>query len=120
MLFRSSLAAFSPKPDSAYGIMIDVVTPAPIPSADTVNLQLGPEELDLILGYAHHLAAFKEGGAEFEATIRQYENLIRGAAIHNEKLRASAIFANVIHAETQREEARRPRRRVAIAPEVMA
>jgi hypothetical protein len=99
------------KPNDTHSLTLDVLRSAPIPSSDGAALQLGPEELDAILDYAQHIAAFKQGGTEFEVTTRHYENLIRLAAVSNERIRACASFANVFFDQTQDEEEYRPRRR---------
>ena len=71
---------------------------------------LGPEQLDVILDYAHHIAAFKEAGAEFNATQRQLNNMIQLAGDHNNKLQALAVFREVFEDRSNREDLRRPRR----------
>ncbi len=45
-------------PDGVYGISADLVRKAPVPTADSDLIQIGREELDAILRYAEHLAAF--------------------------------------------------------------
>lgn len=113
-----NLVALGPKPDDAHSVTLDVLTPAPIPADDGDQIQLGPEELDAVLDYAQHVAAFKQGGQEFLDTVSHYENLIRLAALQNERIRASATFAGPIFGVTTTEEAFRPRRRAGEALEV--
>ena len=96
-------------PDGAYGISADVVRKAPVPTLDGDFLQIGREELDTILRYAEHLAAFKMEGAEFAMTMPHYQGLIRGAALVNSRLRANAQNFNVLTNRAQLEQSRRPR-----------
>lgn len=104
------LVVLSPVPDGVYSVTLDVVRPAPIPALDASPVQLGPEILDAILDYAHHIASFKEGGAEFMATRQQLNNLVRLAADHNSKLSALAVFRDVLEDRSVRDEERNPRR----------
>lgn len=105
-----NLAAIAGPPDVQYGIAMDILRPAVIPSNDGDFVQLGPEELDVVLDYALHVASFKQGGAEFGSTVRNYENFVRLAAVHNDRIRASAVFAKVLHDRAKLEAWQRPRR----------
>jgi hypothetical protein len=113
-----NLVALSPKPSDAHSVTLDVLIPAPIPSSDSAQLQLGPEEIDAVLDYAQHIAAFKQGGQEFQDTVPHYENMIRLAALQNERIRACASFAGPIFGQTTGEEKFRPRRRAGETLEV--
>lgn|SRR5262245_3309309 len=104
------MVALSPVPDSVYSVTLDVVRPAPIPTSNSDPVQLGPEITNAILDYAHHIASFKEGGAEFFATQQQLDGMIRLAADYNAKLNALAVFRDVLEDRSVREEDRRPRR----------
>jgi len=104
------MVALNPAPDGIYSVTLDVIRPAPIPVSGADFVNLGPEQLDAILSYAHHIASFKEGGAEFAATQQQYQSMIRLAADHNRKLEAMAIFRNALEDRSTREQERRPRR----------
>jgi hypothetical protein len=104
------IVALSPVPGAIYSVTLDVLRPAPIPATDASFIQLGPEILNAILDYAHHIASFKEGGMEFTSTQQQLNNMIRLAADHNSKLSALAVFRDVLEDRSTREEERRPRR----------
>jgi hypothetical protein len=104
------MIAFRPVPDAIYGITADVLRPAPIPALDADFVQLGPEQLDAVIDYAHHIASFKESGAEFDITQRQFNNLVERAANHNNKLQAISIFREVLEDRSVREDWRRPRK----------
>jgi hypothetical protein len=104
------MLTLNPIPDGVYGITADILRPAPIPALPGDFVMLGPEQLDVILDYAHHIAAFKEAGAEFNATQRQLNNMIQLAGDHNNKLQALAVFREVFEDRSNREDLRRPRR----------
>jgi hypothetical protein len=114
LLNDSNIVALTPTPDAnSYSVEIDAVVNTPVPTADTDFLQVGREQYDVILGYAAHLAAFKMGGVEFEATMPGYENLMKLAAQNNDRLRAQASNFAVFQERSQREERDRPTRRAA-------
>ncbi len=97
-------------PDAAYGISADVVRRAIVPVLDSDFLQIGREQLDSILRYAEHLAAFKMGGEEFAATKTQYEGMLKAAVVYNERLRANMKDFDALTDRRQLENERRPRR----------
>jgi hypothetical protein len=104
-----NLFAVSPPPDQAYQIGLDVTASAPVPVNDTDYIQLGPEALEAIYGYAQHVAAFKQGGEEFMASMTLLENFIRVAGIYNARLTNFASFAEFLVDRQTRVEAARPR-----------
>lgn len=86
-----NLMAVSPPPDAnPHSMMLDVVQNAPLPAADGDYIQVGREELDVIIDYAVHLAAFKQGGAEFSQSVGLWENFLQMALVRNERLAAVA------------------------------
>lgn len=103
------LMVLSDVPDAVYGMAVDVVRNAPIPADDDDYLEVGREELEAIVAYAQHLASFKMGGEEFEATKQHYERFFKLAALRNGRLRAAARNFTVLHDRSRVEEGGRPR-----------
>ena len=85
-----NLLAFGPVPDGVYGVSGDCFVNATVPSADSDFIQVGREELDVILGYARHLACFKCGGDEFTQTLDGWQRMVKLATQQNAILRAHA------------------------------
>lgn len=83
-----NLLAMVDPPGGAASITLDVVTNALIPTADGDFIQVGREEMSVILGYAEHLATFKCGGAEFEQTMPNLSRIMDLAMRYNTKLAA--------------------------------
>jgi hypothetical protein len=85
-------------------LVIDSVarTPSLANAGDFVDI--GQEELDALLGYALHVAAFKEGGQRFGATQSLYRNFVLAAARRNSQLNASVFFRNAMGYDDQRAE----------------
>lgn len=77
-----------PNDGSAGSVTLDVMRNAPIPATDGEYVQLGREQLDAVLGYAEHLALFKQGGANFYFATRLYNDFIGAATVYNERLAA--------------------------------
>lgn len=101
-----NLLAMVDVPNSAYSVEVDTVTNAIVPSNPGDFIQVGREELAVILGYAEHLAVFKCGGAEFEATLKLHEAIMRLAKSYNDKLAFNTQPA--LGDRVQQERARRP------------
>lgn len=108
-----NLMALHPVPDGVYSVTCDCVANAAIPAIDADHVQLGREQLDALLDYSEHLAAFKMGGAEFAATERQATNFLQSAVNSNQRLAASARYVFTPRTESQREKRVRPRRTAA-------
>ncbi len=106
----ANLIATYPNPNSTYTLTLDVAANPVVPAQGSDYIQLGQEELDVVLDYAQHLASFKLGGQEFQATKPLYDNFIRLALSYNQTLRASSKFLDVLWGESERENALRARR----------
>lgn len=91
-----NMVAVSTTPDGIYGVTLDIVKNAPVPSHDGEFLQLGQEEIDAVLGLAQHMASWKMGGAEFMATRPLYEQFWQVVSVYNETIRANSIFWDVL------------------------
>ena len=81
-----NILALSPIPDDAYTVICDVMRDAPIPAGLTTYIELGRQDLDVVIGYAQHLAAFKMGGQEFLSTMPLFESFYKRAAKYNRRL----------------------------------
>lgn len=89
---------FAGPPDAGpYSATLSVVQNAPIPVNGSDFIQLGRDEYDVLLDYCVHLAAFKMGGAEFQATIPLFQRFMLQAEKYNQKLRALGPFTETIY-----------------------
>lgn len=81
-----NLLALSPIPDAGpYSFVASVVENAPVPVADSDFVQVNRGDFDAVLGYAQHLASFKQGGAEFLATLPLYDRFLRQCSLYHLK-----------------------------------
>ena len=53
---------------------------AVIPASDPTSVDISEDHVKVIVGYAQHLAAFKQGGGEFKASIKLFTEFL-GAAL---------------------------------------
>lgn len=100
----SNLVAVSPRADGIYSVMIDAVRNAPQLVSDSDTLPIGREYLDVILGYAAHLAAFKQGGAEFQATYGDYDAFVKTALGYTNRMGAQNFDFPTLVDRVKREE----------------
>jgi hypothetical protein len=105
-----NIMAVNPVPDAngPYSVTLDVVRNAPVPSTDVTQVQLGREQLDMILDYAEHLAMFKVGGAEWRATELQARNFTAQALAYNKRLSATARAAIAAAFSSAKQQADQP------------
>lgn len=87
-------------------LIVEGVTPAPI-LTNVGFVDLGQDELETILDEALHIAQFKEGGQEFEASQIQHRDFLKEAGSRNAVLMQSSKFRNWMGLTSQK---RRPMR----------
>lgn len=110
ILAAPNLVALSAIPDGAYSMTFDVVRKTPIPVNPTDFVQLGREQIDMLIDYAEHLALFKVGGAEWHATERQAQNFLMQSITYNQRLSADARAVFSAADQSQRQKQALPRR----------
>lgn len=73
---EGGLLAFANTPDGVYSIETDQLDTTPVLTNDNAAIQIDQSNYDAIIGYAVHVAMFKVGGAEFEATMPLLQNMM--------------------------------------------
>lgn len=105
-----NLFALSPVPDGGnYSLGLTVVENAPLPQVEADFVQVSREDLDTILDYAQHVALFKIGGAEFNATVPMYRRFLARASVVSAKLNGQGEFQKQIYELSQLEDEKNPR-----------
>lgn len=99
-----NLVAVAPVANDVYGVVIDAVRNAPQLVNDTDQFPLGREYLDIFLDYVCHLAAFKQGGQEFQATLPQYDAFVKAAIAYNNRMSAQNLHFDTLVDKAQQEE----------------
>lgn len=72
-------------------IIVEGVVPAPV-LTNVGFVNLGQDEVEMILDYATHVAQFKEGGQEFEASQLALQEFLKQAGSRNAVLMQSSKF----------------------------
>lgn len=106
MVNYNLIALYPVSNSSALELELDMIIPATVPSVDGDYLQVSQDYLPLLLGYAHHLASFKLGHAEFMSTQIDYERFLQAAMLNNDRLRENANLFEALREQTinEREE----------------
>lgn len=73
-------------------LKVNGVAVTPVLTEDGQFLDIGEELHDPLLDYALHVAAFKEGGPRWQATMECFYVILRLAAQENAQLKASKAF----------------------------
>jgi hypothetical protein len=73
-------------------LLVDGVSATPVLVEDADTVDLGEELHDPLLGYALHVAAFKEGGVRWQATLPYFTDFLKLAAQENSLLKASKAY----------------------------
>ncbi len=82
-------------------------------------LQVTRDAYDVILDYAQHLSAFKQGGAEFEATMPLLERFMTAAALSSSRLGEQGEFQKALWERSRLEDEAYPRYRPNATPETL-
>lgn len=93
-----------------HSMALDITSNFPIPNTDNDFIQVGKEVLNVIIDYAEHLASIKEGANEISDTSELYKNMVRLAAVQNDKFRAVAQNFDVMSNRSLRQGKFIPRR----------
>lgn len=103
--------ALSPVPTSG-GVVsaeLTVIANAPVPVVDGDFVQVSRDVLDVILDYAQHLAAFKQGGAEFQMTNELLKNFVLAAQATSTRVANLGIFRDLLLGQAGRQDRMQPR-----------
>ena len=102
-----NIFALAPMADAGpYGLTFDVLQNAPV-NQDPV--QVAPEALDAILGYAQHVGMLKLGGAEFAATSPLLDGFMNFCGVTLSRKRASEPNRDMLETSADRDAATQPR-----------
>jgi hypothetical protein len=117
LVASGSILGVNPPPTVGLTISLDITAKMPLPVAGGDFIQVGKEVVDALVDYAQHLAMLKEGAAELQETVEQYKNLVRMAAVVNDRLRANNNDFDALSDRSLREYHETPRRKSDISKE---
>lgn len=105
----TDLYAVSPIPTASTSVVLVVVGNAPIPTSGTQEIQVPRDVMDAILDEAEHLACFKKGGSEWQASIALHQSFLATAKRWDTRGRMEGIFSTTIRSDQPREDVEQPR-----------
>lgn len=102
-----NLACIGQTPDAngPYSISLWLSAYAPVSG----YIQVSRDQIDPILDYAQHIASFKMGGAEFQATIGMFQDFVDCARRQNGRLDAVAFYRDQMQEFQRKSEDQTPR-----------
>jgi hypothetical protein len=98
-----NLIAFPPPSAGPFSMMATVVQNAPLPIADSDPFPCSRDDLDAIIDYTQHLAAFKQGGAEFLRTSPLLTRFMKQCSVYNAKLSEMGEYSSMLGDLSSRE-----------------
>lgn len=84
-------------------LLVDGVAATPVLAELGDTVDAGEEEIDLLVDYAVHCAAFKEGGARWKATRPFFLAFLQGAAERNSLLKTKQAFRRIAGLDRKRD-----------------
>jgi hypothetical protein len=94
----------APATSSPNDLAVDGVSATPILVYEEDTVDLGEELIGIILDYAIHVLAFKEGGSRWKATLGAWQTLLKAAAEDNGRLKANQAFRKAAGLDYRRQQ----------------
>lgn len=111
----ANLVAVAPVANGELTVTIDAVRNAPRLVADGDNVPLGREYIEILLNYCVHLAAFKQGGEDFQKTFGSYDEFVKAGLEYNNRMNSQNVYFETLVDRNLREEKQQPLREDALA-----
>ena len=105
----TDLYAVAPTPTVPTSVILVVVGNSPIPTSGSQEIQVPRDVMDAILDESEHLACFKKGGSEFEASMSLHKSFLATAKRWDTRNRMEGIFATTLRSDKPREDVEQPR-----------
>lgn len=106
------IAVWPARASGSWTLTVDGLRATPVLRASTDAVDLNQVEERVLIGYALHYLAFKQGGRFWQSTSKYYREFVQAAVKANERLLLSAFFRKVMGLDLdgdQRPIIRRPR-----------
>lgn len=88
----NKLAIWPADSPGANSLVLDGIAVTPILTTDNSFIDIGQEDMNALLDLGQHLAAFKEGGKEFTASLESFKQFLAGAGERNAILKRCATY----------------------------
>lgn len=97
------VAIYPPAPAGSF-LNLEGLALAPALNAGGDFIDIGDEDINRILDYAHHVLSFKEGGLEFEATMPLLSTFVSATVQRNSRLGAASVFRKYLGMDRAQEQ----------------
>lgn len=108
-VIEAGMDFIAPVPGNGASLAVNLVANAPLLDSTGIYVQVARDDWDSVLNYAHHVAAFKLGNEEFEATTPMLRAFYRACADRNKRWATYGIFAEYLRSEGRKQEKAQPR-----------
>lgn len=102
-IVQAGMDFLAPTPGQGQSVIATLVGNAPLLDATNTYVQVSRDDWNQVLDYSCHLAMFKQGNQDFQATTSLFQNFIRGAVEVNKRIATYGLFVNVLKEQGQRE-----------------
>jgi hypothetical protein len=108
-VIEAGMDFIAPVPGNGASLAVTLVQNAPIVDATGTYLQVARDDFDAVLNYAHHIAAFKMGGKEFQDTMPMLTTFYQYCADRNRRWATAGVFVPYLRSEGKKQEIAQPR-----------
>lgn len=84
-------------------LILDGIAVTPLLTNDANFIDVGQEDMNHLLDLCQHIAAFKEGGKEFQASMESFKSFLQGAGERNAILKRCATYRKWLGLDTGRQ-----------------
>ena len=106
---QAGMDLIAPVPGNGQLVSVSLLGNAPLLDSTNTYVQCSMDDFEAVLNYAQHLASFKEGGAEFAATMPLLKDFYRAAASVNKRWATYGVFVEMLRAEGRKQEESEPK-----------
>lgn len=103
------LIAPAPIPTALTSLKLTVVANAPQPANDAATIQAPRDAIDALLDYCQHVAVLKQGEEGYVKSLPLFKNFVQYCVETSARLRASGVFETDIRPQTSRQDLDAPR-----------
>lgn len=108
-VIEAGMDFIAPVPGSGASLAVTLVGNAPLLDSTGTYVQVARDDWDAVLNYAHHVAMFKCGGPEFQATMPMLKAFYQFCADRNKRWATAGIFVKYLRSEGRKQEEASPR-----------
>lgn len=101
---EAGIDMLAPTPGVGLAVGVTLLGNAPLLDTTGVYVQVARDDFEAVLNYAQTVAAFKEGGAEFEATLPLLQDFYRAVGARNKRWLNSSTYVDILREQGRLEE----------------